>query len=441
MIGVHLLDYRFWINLVLAVTMQWFITLWVGVIRPQNWKLPLKWIGWGLIPAILGRPWTLILPPLSALVYLIRHRPKLTLIFVNATIVIYLVVVMVNDVVRQVIVELIGVAGSEQPLVIAGRLIFQLLIYSLISLAVSGMRVQPGNLERLSFSRKEQWTVMALLTSLAILAQASSMIIHRLKINHAMLTFALSIELVMVLLISASLFFFLQSFFDRQHVRAKFQENLLQTRYDRRISNQVQAIREFKQTYQKQMLKLGDYLDAEDYEGLAAYYETLNSRWQATSLRAGIEVDGLHQLSDPALKSLLFQKMLAAQNHGIAFQLEIPDKVAVLPMESVHLLRVVGVLLDNAIEACAGQSQPEIYCAILDYPGVVEFAVANPVPADTPGKMSHFMEAGYTTKGGGHGLGLSSVQEIINQTDNASLQVVYKRGMLYFTVILTKPGR
>lgn len=437
----QIFDRRFWVNLVLAVTMQWFITLWIGVIRPQNWKLPLKWVGWGLIPAFIGQSWSLLISPISALVYLVHHRRKSALIFVNATIVIYLVVVLINDVCRQVFIELWGLDFTNGASGVAARLIFQFVIYLLISIGVSGMRLQPGNLDALDFSRKEQWTVMGLLASLALLAEMSSLIIHHLQITHAMLTFALSIELVMILLIAASLFAFLQSFFHRQRVRANYQESLLKNRYDRRMSDQLRAIRQFTHNYQQQMLRLGDYLDAEDYEGLATYYQTLSSRWSTTHHLVGLEADGLQQLGDPPLKSLLFQKLLAAQNQGKEVRLEIPDPVKTLPMDSMQLLRVVGILLDNAIEAPVVGDDHTIYCAILDYPGAVELSVANPISADNPPKINRFMQAGYSTKGENHGLGLSTVQEIVDRTANAALQIANKHGRLFFTVILTKPGR
>lgn len=437
----QLFDRQFWVNLVLAVTMQWFITLWIGVIRPQNWKLPLKWIGWGLIPAFIGQSWSLLIPPISALTYLIHHRRKSTLIFVNATIVIYLIVVLVNDVCRQVFIELWGQGFTNSVSGVAARLIFQFFIYMLISVGVSGMQLQPGNLDALEFSRKEQWTVMALLGSLAMLAEMSSLIIHHLQITHAMLTFALSIELVMILLIAASLFAFLQSFFHRQRVRADYQESLLKNRYDRRMSNQAGAIRQFTHNYQQQMLRLGDYLDAEDYDGLAAYYQTLSTRWSTTHHLVGLEAAGLNQLNDPPLKSLLFQKLLAAQNHDREIRLEIPDPIKTIPMDSMQLLRIMGILLDNAIEAPAVGNNPTIYCAILNYPEAIELAVANPVSQKNPPKINQFMNADYSTKGGSHGLGLSTVHDIIDHTDNAALQIAIKRGRLYFTVILTKPGR
>ncbi|MGY5339936.1 GHKL domain-containing protein [Levilactobacillus spicheri] len=107
-------------------------------------------------------------------------------------------------------------------------------------------------------------------------------------------------------------------------------------------------------------------------------------------------------------------------------------------MNNVQLLRVMGILLDNAIEAPLVGDLPEIYCAILDYPDAVELAVANPVSVTNPPKINQFMQAGYTTKGQNHGLGLSTVNEIINQTANAAIQIVLKRGRLYMTVILTK---
>ncbi|MCF7522919.1 hypothetical protein L3X07_05225 [Levilactobacillus brevis] len=96
---------------------------------------------------------------------------------------------------------------------------------------------------------------------------------------------------------------------------------------------------------------MGDYLDAEDYAGLSAYYQTLNSQWQATNQMAGLEVEGLQRLNDPSLKSLLFQKLLAAQSRGLVLRLEIPDPIQDVPMNNVQLLRVMGILLDNAIEA------------------------------------------------------------------------------------------
>ncbi|WP_249203861.1 hypothetical protein [Levilactobacillus brevis] len=68
---------------------------------------------------------------------------------------------------------------------------------------------------------------------------------------------------------------------------------------------------------------------------------------------AGLEVEGLQRLNDPSLKSLLFQKLLVAQGRGLVLRLEIPESIQAVPMNNVQLLRVMGILLDNAIEAGA----------------------------------------------------------------------------------------
>jgi len=437
-VTIHLFDQVFWGYFVLALAMQWFWTLWIGVIRPQNWSLPVKWLAWALIPAVIGEQWALMIPPLSALFYLVRHQRFMALIFTNVTIVIMLIVVLVNDFCYQLTIDFWGRSLANGAVIVSCRLAVQILIYTLISWAVSGMRIKPGNLAKLALSRREQWTVMALLLILSVMAKLSSSVIHQLALPQHLLTFALGIELLMVGLIVTSLFFFLRSFFMRQRAAANYHENLLQTRYDRRISDQVRAIRDFKQTYQKQMLRLGDYLDAEDYVGLETYFKSLDAYWQTSKQLVGLEVDGLQRLNDPPLKSLLFQKILAAQNRGWHFRLEIPDQIQAIPMNNVQLLRVMGVLLDNAIEAPVIGETPELYCAVLDFPDAVELAVANPVSMANPPKINRFMQEGYTTKGENHGLGLSTVQEIVAQTPNAALQIVIKRGRLYFTVILTK---
>lgn len=436
----HLFDQNFWVNFVLAMTMQWFWTIWIGEIRPQNWSLPVKWVLWALIPAVIGEGWSLTIPPLAALVYLLRHHRNLALIFMNATIVIFLIVVLVNDFSWELMRQLWGDGVAQSVMGVASRLTVQLMVYSLISLSVVWMHIQPGNLDQLALSHKEQWTVLALLLSLSSLVGLSSTIIHHMNLSQGMLTFSLGIEVLMIGLIVVSLFIFLRSFMIRQRVKSDYQTAMLQSRYDRRISDQVQNIRDFKRTYQDQMLRLGDYLDAEDYEGLERYYQTLNTRWQTTNQLAGLEIDGLQRLNDPPLKNLLFQKILAAQQHHWHFRLEVPDPIQMIPMNNVQLLRVLGILLDNAIEAPLEGELPEIYCAILDYPDAVELAVANPVSVEHPPAITQFMRAGYTTKGGGHGLGLSTVQEIIDQTPNASLQIMIKRHHLYFTIILTKTG-
>lgn len=436
----HLFDQDFWVNLTLAMIMQWFWTLWIGEIRPQNWTLPLKWLGWALLPAVIGQGWSPVIPPLAALVYLLRQRPNLALVFTNVTIVIFLIVVLINDFSWELTRLLWGPTVATSVLGVGGRLVVQLGIYSLVSLGVRKTHIQPGSLNQLALSYKEQWTVLGLLLSLSALVALSSNIIYQMVLSQEMLTFALGIEVIMMALIVVSLFVFLRSFMTRQRVKANYQSTMLQNRYDRQISNQVQTIRDFKQTYQKQMLKLGDYLDAEDYAGLTQYYQTLNTRWQTTNQLAGIEIDGLQRLNDPPLKNLLFQKILLAQNHNWHFRLEVPDPIQAIPMNNVQLLRVLGILLDNAIEAPRIGTLPEIYCAILDYPSAVELAVANPVDAKNPPAINQFMRAGYTTKGGSHGLGLSTVQEIIDQTANASLQIMIKHDYLYFTVILTKAG-
>lgn len=435
---LHWFDQNFWVNFVLAITMQWFWTLWIGEVRPQTWTLPLKWLWWALVTAVIGQSWALVIPPLAALGYLVRHRRELAVIFINVTLVIGLIVILLNDLVFQMTIALMGQTFADSLLGVSGRLAVQLLLYSLISLAVAGMHIRPGNLAQLAFSRKEQATVMVLLILLALMTELSSTVIHQLDLPQQLLTFALGIEALMLGLIVTSLFFFLRSFFSHQQAKIDYQESILQSRYDRRLSDQVRNIRDFKHTYQKQMLRLGDYLDAEDYAGLEAYFKTLDQHWQTSKQLVVLEVDGLQRLNDPPLKSLLFQKILAAQNHGWHFRLEVPDQIQSIPMNNVELLRVMGILLDNAIEAPVLGEIPEIYCAILDYPDAVELAVANPVSATTPPPVSRMMQTGYTTKGAAHGLGLSTVQEIIGRTPNAALQVVAKRGRLYFTVILTK---
>ena len=82
-------------------------------------------------------------------------------------------------------------------------------------------------------------------------------------------------------------------------------------------------------------------------------------------------------------------------------------------MSQQDLLRCLGILLDNALEAAKTSIHPRISLVLLQTEGELLAAVANSY-GHTPDltAMSH---DDYTTKGGGHGTGLMSLRKIIRK--------------------------
>lgn len=71
-------------------------------------------------------------------------------------------------------------------------------------------------------------------------------------------------------------------------------------------------------------------------------------------------------------------------------------------------LRIVGILLDNAIEATATQGIIDIL--LVPATDELTITVINTVPADF--KLARLNQIGYTTKGDNHGNGLANIREL-----------------------------
>lgn len=80
-------------------------------------------------------------------------------------------------------------------------------------------------------------------------------------------------------------------------------------------------------------------------------------------------------------------------------------------IETEDLLRALGILLDNAIES-SSEKGGVVRVILLQEEKELYLAVANNY--DTAPDLSALTRKGYTTKGGGHGTGLSSYRKILS---------------------------
>ena len=113
------------------------------------------------------------------------------------------------------------------------------------------------------------------------------------------------------------------------------------------------------------------------------------------------------------LRSLLTAKLAAMRQNHIQSALEVihPVKEKQL-METADILRGLGILIDNAIEAVPGKDG-KIRLVMLQEEKELYIAVVNNY--DAAPDLNALSQKGYTTKGNGHGTGLSSYRKIISR--------------------------
>jgi len=122
------------------------------------------------------------------------------------------------------------------------------------------------------------------------------------------------------------------------------------------------------------------------------------------------------------LQGIVYQKMLLMQNENIKINLDISRTINDFNFDNLNtkanydICRIMGVLLDNAIEETEKVENKEVTLTIYVEKNTLVIEVSNPF--FKPPDLEKFSEKGYTTKKEGRGYGLSLVKEIVENNPN-----------------------
>ena len=139
------------------------------------------------------------------------------------------------------------------------------------------------------------------------------------------------------------------------------------------------------------------------------------------------QMDGLNNIELYPLRSLLAAKLAKMRQMRVKGVLEALEPVRrEQSMDTDDLLRALGILLDNAIEAVPAQNG-QVRVVLLQEEKGLYLAVANNYEK-TP-DLPALARKGYTTKGSGRGTGLSSYRRIVARYRGCASRTYLKDGM------------
>jgi len=140
-------------------------------------------------------------------------------------------------------------------------------------------------------------------------------------------------------------------------------------------------------------------------------------------------------MKDELIRGIILTKLMFAKDKNIRTNFEI-DKDPIIPKKlSVEITRILGILLDNAIDACLLTDNPELDFALVSFEDHIEFIIKNNISNESTIDLNKIYQTGYTTKAKHGGLGLSTVRKIIDVHPNLFLQT--KIDDNFFTIIIT----
>ena len=215
-----------------------------------------------------------------------------------------------------------------------------------------------------------------------------------------------------------------------------------QKKYILALEKNNNEIRKFKHDFNNIILGLDGYINNDDFdkEKLKKYFNSTIMNFNNNIELNDIVIAKLNSIKVSSLKSLITNKVLMAQNNNINVDINIQGEITNFYTDEMQLSRILGILLDNAIEASLELTDDKkIEMNIIQIDKTTDIQISNTFN-NTGIPITDFNKEGFSTKGTNRGLGLSSAHEIANKLNmllnteidgNTFIQILTIEGGLY----------
>jgi len=196
------------------------------------------------------------------------------------------------------------------------------------------------------------------------------------------------------------------------------------------------AIQKFKHDYQNILLSINGFILTEDWEGLKQYMLTVNtaSNFLTEDTPA---LENLCKIRPTEIKIFLSEKLITAKKTSkhISASFEARGEVSHFPIDSVTLVRMLGIILDNAVEALAELSRGHLAVICHKVEEGVIITIQNNCAKDMP-TLNQLKQYGFSTKGKGRGHGLNILADLVNTHPNVTLSTSISEGIFAQMLVL-----
>ena len=200
----------------------------------------------------------------------------------------------------------------------------------------------------------------------------------------------------------------------------KFEQKHLQT-YTDEIVALYNEIRGFRHDYTGMLVSLRMAIESKDLQEIDRVYSEVLVKANQKLRSDKYTYFDLNNIEDSALRSLIAQSIVNAKTNDVEYTLEVKDIITPLSMELLDLVRVMSVLLNNAVEGAVESYQKQLEVAIIKLDFETLVVIQNSCKKRKV-KSEDLFELGFSTKGRHRGLGLNNVKEILGKYDNVILE-------------------
>ena len=200
----------------------------------------------------------------------------------------------------------------------------------------------------------------------------------------------------------------------------KFEQEHLQT-YTDEIVALYNEIRGFRHDYAGMLVSMQMAIDSKDLQEIDRIYNQVLVKANQKLRSDKYTYFDLNNIEDSALRSLIAQSIVYARNNDVEFTLEVKDIITRLSIDLLDLVRIMSVLLNNAVEGAAESYSKQMEVAVIKMDLETVIVIQNSCKI-TMTPSEDLFELGFSTKGRNRGIGLNNVKEILDKYENIILE-------------------
>jgi len=342
-----------------------------------------------------------------------------------------LIVLLITAAMSPDYVELIKNITLQAPLKLILQSVPFLLAFNFVAVLVAILFVKLSKKLRKKINQSDKaqtvLTIIAILV-IAIMQISTTVMQNRREFIEFITSWELYLLFGFIVVVFVSFYFYLNAERRKMALQQKEAEQEAMKYYTEQIEQQQIVVQQFKHDNKNILLSIEGYLETNNIVGLKDYFYT---KIKATADEVIQDNSNLHRLSKikvPEIRATIMGKLVAAQSVGINTTLEVVEEINNIFVDSISLVRILGIVLDNAIEALNELQIGTLSVACFKQGQATVIIVQNTCKEDLP-PLSQLRQTGFSTKGTGRGLGLSNLAKLVGEHANIVLQTNVSEGM------------
>lgn len=222
--------------------------------------------------------------------------------------------------------------------------------------------------------------------------------------------------IVLINICSIIILFFVSTYnVQRSIYSAKIEQDLIaQQNYSKTQQDLIDGLRTFKHDYSNTLQTMNSCLQ---YNKIDKLKEIFQQVMDETKVITTLDSLNPNKIKDPAVFGILNGKYKKAKENKVKMEVEVLGDTEGIDIEAYDLTRILGILLDNAIEAAKESKKKKVTFSLTERRNDVVFEITNTF-SEKEINLEKIKEKGVSSKGKNRGLGLYKVEEIVNKYDS-----------------------